>query len=1104
MGNFCNKKIIEVNVVALMSAGKSTLINSLLGKELLTTNSQACTAKVMEIIDNDDDTFSAIAKDDLGNPIKSFSNVTAENIKEINSNSSIKKVEIKGNIPFVDTKESYLALLDSPGTNYTEDPTHKTATLEMIRNSTKVLVIFVIDAGNASTNDQKELFKAISESMNGTKDKQLKERFLFVINKTDKIIDDIEKNPELHVQDVINKIVEPLKDFGIENPNIFPVSAEMAFKIRNFDRISERERGKLIPDINFINDTEEFHLEKYSKLPNVNKEIIDKELKEAIENNDIEKQALIHSGIRNLEEAIKNYCSKNNNVIKNNYLGGKMKEIKVEIKHNPYTLETEFKKDGKKFPEDSKIYPILYSNNDNEDNKKRFQEWVSDIPQLLIGDCNGKDLNIIFHGTKLDYQDLKFELEKKRDKMKNQKDKFIYKLEHKPAEESFEKIKELDGIYETLEELSKNNKIQDFNIKSLKQQYEKSKNMKTEVNVVAIMSAGKSTLINSLLGKELLTTNSQACTAKVMEIIDNDDDTFSAIAKDDLGNPIKSFSNVTAENIKEINSNSSIKKVEIKGNIPFVDTKESYLALLDSPGTNYTEDPTHKTATLEMIRNSTKVLVIFVIDAGNASTNDQKELFKAISESMNGTKDKQLKERFLFVINKTDKIIDDIEKNPELHVQDVINKIVEPLKDFGIENPNIFPVSAEMAFKIRNFDRISERERGKLIPDINFINDTEEFHLEKYSKLPNVNKEIIDKELKEAIENNDIQKQALIHSGIRNLEEAISVFVTKYSRPAKVNSLQKAIKKTIEDAKSITKTIESIPTDNKKLEEYNKKIEILRDKLSSKIENQKFKEKIENLDITTELKESLDIVKGNVEKIISVFKEKELPEQIVKDEVIEKVLSFQNKLLSYQKTFENEIKELLKKNIEGTSEKLLQEYIARLNKISREVNISEINLSSYIQSEINLLKFSASQEEILEKTEKKTEYYYDYELRHRAWYNPMRYIDDEYYEERVTKSREVEIITKKKFDEDILMPVRKELNEVINKIKEFGEKQANNIKKEFNRKFDEVDNVLEQIADKLIDMTKNSKILEQKIVEAKHLENEIKKIQEKLDKILEI
>ena len=151
-------------------------------------------------------------------------------------------------------------------------------------------------------------------------------------------------------------------------------------------------------------------------------------------------------------------------------------------------------------------------------------------------------------------------------------------------------------------------------------------------------------------------------------------------------------------------------------------------------------------------------MVIFVIDAGNAGTNDQKELFKAISESINGTKDKQLKEWFLFVINKIDKIIDGIEKNSELHLQDVINNIVELLKYFGIENPNIFPVSAEMAFKIRNFNRISEHEKEKLTLDIELVNENEEFHLEKYSKLPNVNKEIIDKELKEAIENNDIKK----------------------------------------------------------------------------------------------------------------------------------------------------------------------------------------------------------------------------------------------------------------------------------------------------------------------------------------------------------
>lgn len=764
----------------------------------------------------------------------------------------------------------------------------------------------------------------------------------------------------------------------------------------------------------------------------------------------------------------------------------------VKIKHNPYTLVTEFEVEGKKVAENSNIYPNL-----NE--KTRFQEWVSEIPQLLRDEYNDTDFDIIFHGTDLDYQDLKFELEKMRDETKNQRNNFNFKLHSIKAKDSNEKLKELEGIFEKLKTLSKKYNFQDLNINSLKENLKKASSEKTEVNVVAIMSAGKSTLINSLLGKKLLTTNTQACTAKIMEIIDNDDDTFTAIGKDSSDVPLKSFSNVTAEDIKEMNKDSNIKKVEVKGNIPFVDSTESSLVLLDSPGTNYTEDPSHKEATLKMIRESPKVLVLFIIDAGNANTNDQKELFQAISESMNSKEDKQLKERFLFVINKIDKLIDDKEENSEFQFQEVINNIVNPLKKFGIENPNIFPVSAEIAFNIRNFNIITEKKRNYTNDRIDFINNDEEFYLEKYSKLPSLNRKKIDNELKEAIENNDIKKQGLIHSGIRNLEEAINVFVTKYSRPAKINALQKALKTSIEDAKSIAKTIEAIPTDEKNLKEYDKKIKILNEQLSSKEVNREFKEKIERLNITEELKSGLDSAKQEIEKRIDSFQES-LPEKIDIDKINETLLSFQN----IQKTFEKITKELLKKNIEETSQKLLNEYIVKLNKISKEVNIGEIELASYVQSEINLMKFSASQEEILKKKEKKTEYYDDYEWKHRAWYNPMRYIDDEYYQELVTKSREIEFISRKKFDEEILIPVRKELNKVIDEIKKIGEEQTNEIKEEFYKKFDEVDNVLKKIANNLASMTRDLKILEQKIKESKNLKTEIEKIQNNLDKILEI
>lgn len=768
----------------------------------------------------------------------------------------------------------------------------------------------------------------------------------------------------------------------------------------------------------------------------------------------------------------------------------------VKIKHNPYTLVTEFEVEGKKVAENSNIYPNL-----NE--KTRFQEWVSEIPQLLRDEYNDTDFDIIFHGTDLDYQDLKFELEKMKDETKNQRNNFNFKLLPIKAKDSNEKLKELERIFEKLKTLSKKYNFQDLNINSLKENFKKASSEKTEVNVVAIMSAGKSTLINSLLGKKLLTTNTQACTAKIMEIIDNDDDTFTAIGKDSSDVPLKSFSNVTAEDIKEMNKDSNIKKVEVKGNIPFVDSTESSLVLLDSPGTNYTEDPSHKEATLKMIRESPKVLVLFIIDAGNASTNDQKELFQAISESMNSKEDKQLKERFLFVINKIDKLIDDKEENSEFQFQEVINNIVNPLKKFGIENPNIFPVSAEIAFNIRNFNIITEKKRNYTNDRIDFINNDEEFYLEKYSKLPSLNRKKIDNELKEAIENNDIKKQGLIHSGIRNLEEAISVFVTKYSRPAKINALQKALKTSIEDAKSIAKTIEAIPLGEENLKKYNEKIEILKNKLSSKEANREFKEKINKLDVTEKLNKGLEELKGSIEFNIFEFRER-LPKEIKIDKINENLLEFKNMMLTYQSYFEKKTKELLKINVEETSRQLLKEYINKLNKISEEINIKEINLSSYINSEINLLKSSINEEQILESKQTRTEYYSDYEWREKKWYNPGRYIFGKDYRVEVTKSIEIEFIKKEEFFEQLLTSIRKDLNNTIDDIKKFGERSAKEIKEEFSNRFDEVDNILLNISRDLEKITKNREELFRKQEEAKKIKTEIERIKKELDKILEI
>ena len=68
----------------------------------------------------------------------------------------------------------------------------------------------------------------------------------------------------------------------------------------------------------------------------------------------------------------------------------------IFIRYNPYKVETEVKIDGKKVKANSAL---------NVDDK-RLQEWIEDLPKILVDECNTKSFKIVFHGTILDYEDL--------------------------------------------------------------------------------------------------------------------------------------------------------------------------------------------------------------------------------------------------------------------------------------------------------------------------------------------------------------------------------------------------------------------------------------------------------------------------------------------------------------------------------------------------------------------------------------------------------------------------------------------------------------------------------------------------------------------------
>jgi len=668
---------------------------------------------------------------------------------------------------------------------------------------------------------------------------------------------------------------------------------------------------------------------------------------------------------------------------------------KIEISHNPYKTVTTIKMNGKEIGE-SKFDSYL---------RERFQLWVDKIPELLIDVFNEDIIEVNFHGTELDYQDLKIELEKAENSGKAK-----FNLSHKKAKEFGEKEKDIRFIYEEASKLP----FDTLKSNALKDAYEKAFDEKLEINIVATMSAGKSTLINSLVGKKLLPSKQGACTAIITKIEDDDDNTFKAIVLDKDNKAIGKYSNIDYTTMKSLNDNKSVSEVNIKGNIPFVSSKDVSLIFVDTPGPDNAMDERHAEITHKALSSSSKMLVLFVMNGGTLNNNSQKSFLQDIAKSMS-VGGKQSKERFIFVVNKIDEYRvddDDIEK-------DVLEGTRKFLKQIGIENPNVFLVSADIALGIRRLKNAAGDEKQDLLEEyrykMNKLNSNMQFHLEKYAKLPASNQEIIDKELEAAIKNDDKIEQALIHSGIRSLEEAISVYVTKYTRPSKIANIVNQLTHEFDSANAFADTKMKIVSEKGKREEYARKIKKLDEKISSGEESKKFKKEIEKF--SNEAYKNFNDKLNNL--LVGVNTEElktNLPrgrnDELDKEEVREIVREFKTSGNKLQKDFISKTENLLEKEIKERGDELIQDYIKQLNTLSEDFKNTDLNLnlSSYVQREVNDLE-NISIQDMIDKAEDIKEEYHT-ETRSRTvikrrsgwdrffhpteWFNP-EYEDTEYY-----------------------------------------------------------------------------------------------------------
>lgn len=222
---FNTKKLKKILVVANVSAGKSTLINALLGHKFNRVKTVACTSRLCEIYNKPiDDGFVYYKADQLfyDSNIESYCSDDATSVG-IHYRSTL--------------GEHNVCVVDTPGVNNSMDTTHWTITAEAIKANDYDLLLFVSNGQYNGTTDERMFLEYIH--------KNCKHPVLFALNQLDRF-----KSSSDSISDMLTEYSEELKTIGFKQPQIYPLSAQYAF---------------LLSYINFLDEDEAYDLELLRK-----------------------------------------------------------------------------------------------------------------------------------------------------------------------------------------------------------------------------------------------------------------------------------------------------------------------------------------------------------------------------------------------------------------------------------------------------------------------------------------------------------------------------------------------------------------------------------------------------------------------------------------------------------------------------------------------------------------------------------------------------------------------------------------------------------------------------------------------------------------------
>ncbi len=210
--NFQQRKEKRIIVTANMSAGKSTLINALVGKQVVRTSQEVCTGGVCLIHNK--------PYEDGRVHLQTSKFTLDAGEEDLNNYEWGGKISIASYFRMLKESAYRICLIDTPGVNSAINRSHGNLSREILMEEQYDILLYILNANKLGTDEEVSHLKWVSNHLPHNKT-------VFVLNKLDCF-----KKGEDNIQLSIKEIKNDLKLSGYEQPVICPLSAYFAYLLK--------------------------------------------------------------------------------------------------------------------------------------------------------------------------------------------------------------------------------------------------------------------------------------------------------------------------------------------------------------------------------------------------------------------------------------------------------------------------------------------------------------------------------------------------------------------------------------------------------------------------------------------------------------------------------------------------------------------------------------------------------------------------------------------------------------------------------------------------------------------------------------------------------